>query len=318
MDDNIINIKDYVEKMVGGEVMIQPLDDAAKRTLPILITSMYQLLECRLLGTEVCLLCCKNADVTPMQLKKHCNIVQDKLAMHTVVVLTEVKPYNLTRLIQARVNLIVPGRQLFIPSLLMDLRPQRNPVDMKNQPMTVMAQCIVLYHLQKKNLNGLSAQPIAELMGVSYPTINRAIKWLSDNGFVTLNKSREKLLTFIREEGELWHQALPFLQSPIERVLRTDAILHTPICGEEAIAEMTMLAEPNHHCWAVSKQDAQELAPSLSKEFGDNIVEVWKYDPRILAEDGKVDMLSLYLSLRDAEDERVHKEVNQLIKERKW
>ena len=76
--------------------------------------------------------------------------------------------------------------------------------------------------------------------------------------------------------------------------------------------------EPNHHCWAVSKHDAQELAPSLSKEFGDNIVEVWKYDPRILAEDGKVDMLSLYLSLRDTEDERVHKEVNQLIKERKW
>ena len=318
MDDNILNIKTYIESATRTEVQIWPLEDDAKKTLPLFISGMYQLLHCQLLGAEVCLLCCKKADVTPMQLKKHCDIVQDRLEMHTAVVLTEVKPYNLTRLIQAHVNLIVPGRQLFMPSLLMDLRPQRNPVNMKDQPMTVMAQCMVLYHLQRKNLNGLSAQPIAELMGVSYPTINRAIKWLSDNGFVTLAKSREKQLTFIHEGYELWQQALPMLQTPIERVLRTDAAMHTPICGEEALAEMTMLAEPNHHCWAISKKDAQELAPSLDKEFGDHIVEVWKYDPRLLAEDGKVDVLSLYLSLRDTTDERVHKEVNQLIENRKW
>ena len=318
MDDNIKNIKDYVEPMVGAEVQICPLEDDAKRALPLLITGMYQLLHCQLMGVDVCLLSCMHTDVTPMQLKKHCDIVQDKLRMHTAVVLNEVKPYNLTRLIQAHVNLIVPGRQLFMPSLLMDLRPQRNPVNMKDQPMTVMAQCMVLYHLQKQSLNGLSAQPIAELMGVSYPTINRAVKWLSDNGFVTLAKSREKQLTFVHEGYELWQQALPMLQTPIERVLHTDAVLHSPVCGEEALAEMTMLAEPNHHCWAISKQNAQELAASLDKEFGNHIVEVWKYDPRLLAEDGKVDVLSLYLSLRDTEDERVHKEVNQLIKERKW
>ena len=318
MDDNVLNIKTYIEGATRTEVQILPLEDDAKKVLPLLITGMYQLLHCQLLGVDVCLLCCKNADVKPMQLKKHCDIVQDKLGMHTAVVLNEVKPYNLTRLIQAHVNLIVPGRQLFMPSLLMDLRPQRNPVNMKDQPMTVMAQCMVLYHLQKQSLNGLSAQPIAELMGVSYPTINRAVKWLADNGFVTLANSREKQLTFVHEGYELWQQALPMLQTPIERVLHTDAVLHSPVCGEEALAEMTMLAEPNHHCWAISKQDAQELAPSLSKEFGNHIVEVWKYDPRLLAEDGKVDELSLYLSLRDTEDERVHKEVNQLIKERKW
>ena len=318
MDDNILNIKTYIESTTKAEVQIRQLEDEAKKALPLFITSMYQLLRCQLLGVDVCLLCCKNADVTPMQLKKHCEIVQDKLAMHTAVVLTKVKPYNLTRLIQAHVNLIVPGRQLFMPSLLMDLRPQRNPVDMRNQPMTIMAQCMVLYHLQKQRLNGLSAQPVAELMGVSYPTINRAVKWLADNGFVTLAKSREKQLTFIHEGYELWQQALSFLQTPVERVLHTDAVQHSPICGEEALAEMTMLAEPNHHCWAISKQDAQGLSASLSKEFGDHIVEVWKYDPRLLAEDGKVDVLSLYLSLRDVEDERVHKEVNQLMMERKW
>ena len=309
MGDNILDIKNYVEYIVGAEVQIHPIEDAAKQVLPILVTGMYKLLHCQLFGVDICLLCSNNPDLTPAQLKKHCDIVQDRLEMHTAIVLKEAKPYTITRLIQAHVNLIVPGKQLFMPSLLMDLRPRRNSVNMKEQPMTVMAQCMVLYHLQKQSLNGLSAQPIAARMGVSYPTINRAIKWLADNGFVTLAKSREKQITFVHNGYELWQQALPMMQTPVERVLHTDISLDAPICSEEALAERTMIAEPNHHYWAISKQIAKELAPSLDKEFGEHIVEVWKYDPRLLAENGEVDVLSLYLS---------HKEVNQLIKERKW
>ena len=129
MNINVRNISEYIEKMAGAEVQIYPLDKAKKQALPILITNAYQLLQCQLLGAEVCLMVCKDADATPMQLKKHCAIVERALEMHAAVVLPEVKPYNMKRLVEARVNTIVPGRQLFMPSLLMDLRVQRNPVD---------------------------------------------------------------------------------------------------------------------------------------------------------------------------------------------
>ena len=210
-------------------------------------------------------------------------------------------------------NTIVPGRQLFLPSLLMDLRVQRNPVDMHGKPMPVMAQVVVLYHLQKQSLNGMSAQPIAKLMGVSYPNINRAVKWLADNGFVKLTPGREKQIRFVYEGNELWEQALPVLQSPIERVLRTDRTLDAYVCGEEALAERTMLAEPQERHWAISKQEAQQLGADLHKEFGEHVVEVWRYEPKLMGENKVVDRLSLYLSLRNAEDERVRKEVKKLI-----
>ena len=313
MDVNVLNISEYVKKMVGAEVRIEPLDKAKKHALPILITNAYQLLQCQLLGAEVCLMVCKDADVTPMQLKKHCAIVERALEMYTAVVLPEVKPYNMKRLVEARVNTIVPGRQLFLPSLLMDLRAQRNPMDMEGKPMPVMAQVVVLYHLQKQDLNGMSAQPIAELMGVSYPNINRAVKWLADNHFVELTPGREKRMQFIHKGKELWEQALPVLQSPIARVQRTDRILDAYVCGEEALAGLTMLAEPQERHWAISKQEAQQLGADLHKEFGEHVVEVWRYDPKLLGESGMVDRLSLYLSLRDTEDERVRKEVKKLI-----
>ena len=313
MDVNVQNISNYIEKMVGAEVQIEPLDKAKKQALPVLITNAYQLLQCQLLGAEVSLMVCKDANATPMQLNKHCAIVERALEMHAAVVLPEVKPYNMKRLVDARVNTIVPGRQLFLPSLLMDLRVQRNPVDMQGKPMPVMAQVVLLCHLQKQNLNGMSAQPIAELMGVSYPNINRAVKWLADNHFVELTLGREKRMRFIREGKELWEQALPVLQSPIERVLRTDRMLDAYVCGEEALAELTMLAEPQERHWAISKQEAQQLGANLHKEFGEHVVEVWRYDPKLMGENGMVDRLSLYLSLRDTEDERGRKEVKGLV-----
>ena len=313
MDVNVQNISNYIEKVVGAEVQIEPLDKAKKQALPVLITNAYQLLQCQLLGAEVSLMVCKDANATPMQLKKHCAIVERALEMHAAVVLPEVKPYNMKRLVDARVNTIVPGRQLFLPSLLMDLRVQRNPVDMQGKPMPVMAQVVVLYHLQKHSLNGMSAQPIAELMGVSYPNINRAVKWLADNRFVELSPGREKQMRFISEGKELWEQALPVLQSPIERVLRTDRMLDAYVCGEEALAELTMLAEPQERHWAITKQETQQLGAELHKEFGEHVVEVWRYNPKLMGENGMVDRLSLYLSLRDTEDERVRKEVKGLV-----
>jgi len=156
-------------------------------------------------------------------------------------------------------------------------------------------------------------------MGVSYPNISRAIKWLNENHLVTLSPGREKQLTFVKDGYELWQLALPMLQNPCERVMRCDAPLDAPMAGEEALAEDSMLAEPGYHCWAISKEQAREKANLLSKEYGEHRVEVWRYDPALLC-DGtdKVDKLSLYLTLKDTQDERVHKELNQLMKETKW
>ena len=125
-------------------------------------------------------------------------------------------------------------------------------------------------------------------------------------------------MRFIREGKELWEQALPVLQSPVERVMRTDRLLDAPISGEEALAEWTMLAEPQERHWAISKQEVQHLGRDLDKEFGEHVVEVWRYDPKLLGNNNIVDVLSLYLSLRDTSDERVHKEINQLMKDKQW
>ena len=56
----------------------------------------------------------------------------------------------------------------------------------------------------------------------------------------------------------------------------------------------------------------------MNKQYGDIKVEVWKYSPSLLSEIGIVDKLSLYLCMKDSDDERVQLECDTLIEEMKW
>jgi hypothetical protein len=47
-------------------------------------------------------------------------------------------------------------------------------------------------------------------------------------------------------------------------------------------------------------------------------IEVWSYPPERLGDHEMVDPLSLYLSLRNSQDERVQQQLEQLIAEVKW
>jgi len=47
-------------------------------------------------------------------------------------------------------------------------------------------------------------------------------------------------------------------------------------------------------------------------------IEIWSYSPDLLSESPVVDPLSLYLSLRNSEDERVQQQLETLIAGIKW
>ena len=47
-------------------------------------------------------------------------------------------------------------------------------------------------------------------------------------------------------------------------------------------------------------------------------LELWKYTPELFATDGKVDILSLYCSLKANPDERVEGELESLLEKIKW
>ena len=84
-----------------------------------------------------------------------------------------------------------------------------------------------------------------------------------------------------------------------------------------------MLSSPFQCIYAIDLQTWQSLQQSRhiqvlpNSEDADVELEVWSYNPLFTAKNGRVDCFSLYLSLRDIQDERVEIELEKMLQEQK-
>ena len=310
----------YLTELTGFEIAMKatPKHDIDK--LPIMLSGSYSFYDIEMANTRLSVaIPNEKDDCSPMQISKYQTKMMEVFKRPVVWVLDHVESYNLKRLTRARVNFIVPGKIVFIPSMMLVLRDIKTAPKEVLNTMPPVAQLLILYHIQVRELNGMNTAMIAEITGMAYPTINVALKWLKKKNFITLTGGKEKQVTFTLSNKELWDRALPLMTSPIERTVYTDATIADELySGETAMGHYTMLVEPTTTVVAISKASAKKNESLLNKQHGDSKIEIWKYDPTLLSKGGQVDRLSLYLSLKDSDDERVQIECDTLIEEMQW
>jgi hypothetical protein len=79
-----------------------------------------------------------------------------------------------------------------------------------------------------------------------------------------------------------------------------------------------MLNDEHKQYYAIDKQDFKNLTIATNKYVGDNEIEIWRYNPNLLSKDGFIDKLSLYLLLKNIDNERIEIELETLINEIQW
>jgi len=91
---------------------------------------------------------------------------------------------------------------------------------------------------------------------------------------------------------------------------------------DTALANYTFIANFSSSSFAIDKNEVskyqEELQAFLHPEEGDIRLEIWKYNPALLAEKQFVDRLSLSLCYNDTDDERVRKEITEMIDKMIW
>jgi len=83
-----------------------------------------------------------------------------------------------------------------------------------------------------------------------------------------------------------------------------------PCAGETALSERSMLSAPSIPVFAATGaalRDPAVFEQADSKDEARSVIQVWSYDPGVIGRDG-VDGSSLFLSLMDVHDPRVHGE----------
>ncbi|MDO9107376.1 MAG: hypothetical protein Q7U89_00080, partial [Coriobacteriia bacterium] len=241
-----------------------------------------------------------------------------------VVVLEQLSAYARRQLIERGVPFVVPGVQMYLPPAGIDLRPKGAPPREERQQLRPASQLLFLRMLLGPSVPEYRQSTTAVDLGYAVMTVSRAVSELEAAVLVEANRSgQERVFRLAAPRRDVWDRALPVLSSPVKRRVLASELPHgvaagAPLTGLCALGDYTMLQGPDMRYCAVSIAQAEGVS-SIADEADDrDLAEVWSYDPRLLSDGRSVDRLSLYLSLRDDQDERVHLALEQLLERVEW
>lgn len=319
-------VENYLTEILGVVVHTRSIPATEQSALPLFLRHIYAFNKGKLLGREIVLLEKKSADhFTVDQLRKHGEMVEKAFNRPVVFVLPFLESYNRKRLIQKQIAFVIPGKQLFIPQLLVDLREFRQSVRKHGEKLLPAAQCLLLFHLIKENVEPINLKTLAKKLGYTQTTITRAVRVLVGNNIANVEGKKEKWLIWGQNKKSLWRKALPLLQSPVKKLYYLDNLpKYDSIykASYSALSFYTNMAEDDKKHLAVAQSDFNILKEKVQTGFVNSTegvvhLEIWKYAPGVLTDNQVVDPLSLYLSFQDVSDERIQKELSRLL-ERVW
>jgi hypothetical protein len=174
----------------------------------------------------------------------------------------------------------------------------------------------------------LTPSEIARHLGYSAMTMGRAFDELESVGIGEHSvKGKERHIRFQATGKDLWEQTRQFMRTPAKR--RMNILVQatsTPAVGAglSALAHYSMLAEPKNPVYAFGSDEwktwsrRHTITELSAPEPGSLEIELWTYSPAQFAVEGFVDRLSLYLSLKDIDDERVEAAIGDMMEAMQW
>jgi len=299
-------------------------------SLPFFLRDSYTFYEVSIVNTPCLLMVARdNYEQTPAIIRKQMLQVQAKWDGEVVYLCSSVSAYNRKRLIEQKVPFVVPGNQMYLPMLGIDLREHfrqiRSAAPGKMSPST---QAVVLHALLYGPKNYTPSR-LANQLGYTVMTLTRVFDELVSLGLgEVVTEGRERVLRFSDGKKDLWQRSREFMRSPVKRrtIIRTPEQKWCGIpAGLTALAHFTLLAPPSTPVYAVSLDDwkSMKLTNAIvelpAAETQSHEVEIWNYSPLLFKEeDDVVDRFSLYLSLQDNVDERVQSALEKMMEEVLW
>jgi hypothetical protein len=180
------------------------------------------------------------------------------------------------------------------------------------------AQVLLLYFIYQ-NQGWMYMSDAVRALNFSAMTITRASRQLEMTGIFRMKKEGVQKVLFTELKGEkLFEKTRPFLTSPVRRAIYIEIDEGVPDmlqAGDSALAKKSMLNFPTTKCYSISGKNGKDIkgTDQLFDAARQIRLELWKYDPWLLAEDDTVDTLSLALSVMNEADERVEEALDEML-----
>lgn len=322
--DIVREVEKYIGQVLQAE--IAAFEKLAPTNLPFYLTNKYCFFKGKLFSEDIILMVNDTEKLSPSQIKKDYTKCSEILGEFLIFVSKNIASYERQRLINYGIQFIVPNKQMFIPLFKIDLRENFSYYKKSHEIISPSSQLVILAFIYNLINNDLRMSDLVEEFGFSKMSAVRVFDNLETLGlFETYLKGRERFGEFKYTGKQLWDKAYNYLKTPVSKsfYIRSCPNMDKPLlAGLSALAEYTMLSEPGIKETALnSKQWKSYRNNCLLTDYPEEAVfkiEVWRYDPQLLQSDGVVDKLSLYLSLKNTEDERVKGELDNMLEDFNW
>lgn len=251
-------------------------------------------------------------------IKNHIARIENLCGISCVVDLPKMTALQRTNLIENQIPFISGTGQIFLPFLGCyfeeKISQKTNPA--KSMNATTQMFFLYIFYNSRNNMEVLNLTQIAKALNISKSTCTRALKQLvAMNLIAVTDEGVKKWLKLSGTTQEVINRALPAMSSPISKILYVRKIsenIKGKICSIKALSRISMIAANDSDAGIAIDMDYAKMIPSnvlISQQdyldFGGFVIEVWKYDPAFISEGDCVDDLSLFLELKDEEDERI-------------
>lgn len=299
--------------------------------LPFFMTRLYDLADMRLGTMSYMAVFLKQEDeFKPAQFLKHLAQISN-FELDDVCVIAESLPsYVRKRMIEKGISFVVPNVQMYLPAMGMELRSRSiSKKGKKPDYLSPATQVVLIYGLLGRIKGSVSPLELSKKLFYSTMTMSRALDELEAMELGHVERiGRERLLTLVQEKRLVWKEALPRLKSPVrykkriaERDMRRNDVFLAGgalPAGITALSQQTMIGERDIPEYAISadawkrlEKEGVETIPV--DEPGTCLLQVWRYDPKVLEVDGMVDPFSLYLSFQGETDERIEMALDDML-----
>ena len=316
-------LQNYLQGILGYTVELVSLP--MPRGMILLFHAMYHLYSTTLLDTK-CLFAVEKEHIqsTPRQSALYSAEIAQALCLPVVVVPNQPGPHDAQRLLAARVPYVIPGRSLFLPFLGLAITSRKQEKPILRSKLGNTAQLLVIGTLLKRLPQPLTLNDAQNTLKCSLPTLREALHELEHFGLGAkqpLDFGHGSHFHWLFEGKQLWDKAQEILFNPCRMTIGIEQLppgLHTVTAAESALAEITMLAPAEPPVTAAFAADWNKLGiPPLPPAKAPRTLELWNYRPDIF-QPGKMDPLSMALSLKNHPDPRVAKELETVLEKFPW
>ncbi len=322
----VAELQRYLEDTLHEPARVVVLERAP--SFPSLLSGRYSLHEGHIAGRRCIFLATTDNSATPSEIAKHVALARSFNDAIVVFVAEWLSAHNRSRLIRHGVPFVVPGKQLYVPDLAMDLRERfRAPKPRLTSGLSPAAQAVLFHRLLGLDKSATTPSLLAAQLHYSAMSVGRAFDDLVGAGLAqTERHGRERHILFQAEGRQLFDAAHDLLLSPVRTkkyLFDVHAALPLKKAGESALSELTDLSPPSLPTFAVAASDWRTVAQTqelveTDRDQASQIVETWSYDPAALSTAHTVDPLSLYVQFHDHRNERVSRAAKRQLDRMLW